>query len=365
MIGEPDVTEPASLRVRLPASFGLRVAVTALGTLAALTGLQQARTVLHWIVTAAVAALLLDGPVRSLVARRVPRGLAVGFVTIVAVAGTALLTYGVVDAVVEQYQHLSSTAPAAAADLARTGPVPDLWQRIRLVERTTVLLEQAPERLLGPPASVARTAAERLGEVVVVLTLTVFVLVTYERFEARLLQLAQAGVRWRWSGVDSGISLGARGARLAVARVLVLGAATAVVTQAVGVPAPVALGLWMAWWRLLPVLGVVAGHAPGILLLSTGESASVAAAALLVLAAVEALVAVVQAAARRDDPRPFPMAFLTAVAFAAGFEMAGAVGSVVAVVLTHVTLGVLQEASAPDPVPSPPVSGRCSGAEGG
>lgn len=360
------MTAPAPVRVRLPASFGLRVAVTALGTLAVLAGLQQARTVLHWLVTAAVAALLLDGPVRWLVDRRVPRGLAVASVTVVAVAGTALLTYGVVDAVVEQYQRLLSTAPAAAADLARTGPVPELWQRIRLVERTTALLQQAPERLLGPPASVARTAAERLGEVVLVLTLTVFLLVTYERFEARLLHLAESGVRWRWSGVDSGVSLGARRARLVVARVVVLGAATAVVAQVAGVPAPVALGLWMAWWRLLPVLGVVVGHAPGILLLSTGRSAAVATAALLVLVAVEAAVAVVLAAARRDDPRPFPTAFLTAVAFAGGFEMAGAVGSVVAVVLAHVVLAVLQEGSddavdggtGPRPLPVPPGPGE-------
>ena len=173
------MTGPTPVRVRLPASFGLRVAVTVLGTLAVLTALQQSRTVLHWLVTAAVAALLLDGPVRGLVARRVPRALAVGLVAVGAVAGTALLTYGVVDAVVEQYSHLSRTAPAAAADLARTGPFPELWQRVRLVERTSALLEQAPERLFGSPASVARTAAERLGEVVLVLTLTVLMLVTY------------------------------------------------------------------------------------------------------------------------------------------------------------------------------------------
>lgn len=364
------MTGPAPFRVRLPASFGLRVAVIVLGTLVVLGALQQARTVLHWIITAAVAGLLLDGLVRSLVVRRVPRTLAVAVVALFAVVGTALLTYGVVDAVVQQYQQLSRTAPAAAADLARTGPFPALWERVQLVERTTALLEQAPERLFGSPASAARTAAERLGEVVLVLTLTVFLLVAYERFEARLSRLTEADGLWRWSGVDRGVSLGASRARLVVAHVAVLGAATAVVTQAVDVPAPVVLGLWMAWWRLLPVLGVVVGYAPVVLLLTTGQSGVVAAAALLVLVAVEALAAVVLATARRDDRRPLPMGFLTAVAFAAGFEMAGATGSVVAVVLVHLAVGVLAEGAGGRPapgvlVPRPRLSGRRSGAVGG
>jgi predicted PurR-regulated permease PerM len=333
------------VRVRLPASFALRVAATALGTLALLAALQQARTVLHWLVTAAVAALLLDGPVRSLVARSVPRLLAVALVTVVAVVGAALLTYGVVDAVVEQYGHLSRTAPAAAADLSRTGPFPELWQRVRLLERTNALLEQAPERLFGSPASAARTAAARLGEVVLVLTLTVFLLVTYERFEARLLRLAQQGVAWRWSGIDLGVGAGASRARLLVARVLVLGTATAVVAQVVDVPAPVALGLWMAWWRLLPVLGVVVGYAPVVLLLVTDQRVVIVVAALLVLAAVEGVVA--EAWHRSTQRSPLPMGFLVAMAFGAGFEMAGATGSVVAVVLAHLAVGVLADGRQP------------------
>jgi predicted PurR-regulated permease PerM len=296
--------------------------------------------------------------VRGLVQRRVPRGLAVGLVTVVAVAGAAMLTYGVVDAVVEQYGHLNSTAPAAAADLARTGPLPDLWQRVRLEARTTTLLEQAPERLFGSPASVARTAAQRLGEVVLVLTLTVFLLVTYERFEARLQRLTEAGAVWRWSRIDAGVASGARRARLVVARVLVLGASTVLVTAAVDLPAPVALGMWVAWWRLLPVLGVVVGYAPVVLLLSTGHSWPVLAAAVLVLAGAEAVTAV--AAAHADGVRPLPMAFASAVAFAAGFEMAGATGSVVAVVLTHLAVGVLTETAG-----APEVRGPLPGVVGG
>jgi predicted PurR-regulated permease PerM len=166
------------------------------------------------------------------------------------------------------------------------------------------------------------------------------------------------------------VSTGARRARLDIARVIVLGASTAVVAQAVDVPAPVALGLWTAWWRLLPVLGVVVGYAPIVLLLSTGHSAVVVVAALLVLVAVEAVTAVVHGAARRTDLRPLPMGFLTAVAFAAGFEMAGATGSVVLVVLVHLVVGVLAETARgradPDPSASEAdVSGRRSGAAGG
>ena len=124
-------------------------------------------------------------------------------------------------------------------------------------------------------------------------------------------------------------------------RVLVLGATTAVVAQAVDLPAPVALGLWMAWWRLLPVLGVVVGYAPVVLLLVAGQTVAVVVAALLVLASAEALVAA--GWQQRTARSPLPMGFLSAVAFGAGFEMAGATGSVVAVVLAHLAVGVVAD----------------------
>jgi predicted PurR-regulated permease PerM len=332
------VTTP--VRVRLTPASALRTAVVAVGALAALVALDRARTVLHWLITAGAAAMLLDGAVRGLVARRVPRWLAVTVVTVLTLTGAALLTYGVVDSVVDQYARLRDTAPAAVADLLRSTPLDDVGARTRLVQRTQDLVDQAPTRLFGSPVSAARTAAGRLGEVALVLTLTVFMLVAYEAFEERLARTQDASRHDRWSGVDAGVTQGARAARHVVLRVLALGVVTAVLALLAQVPAPVVLGLWAAWWRLLPVLGLVVAHAPLVLLLVTGSSAPVAVVAIAVLVLVEA--ATTSLVRRARDPVEPPMAFLSAVFFSGGFELGGVVGAVVAVVLVHLLVGVLQ-----------------------
>ncbi|MCW2613150.1 MAG: hypothetical protein JWN08_144 [Frankiales bacterium] len=336
--GEPE-------EVQLAPVFAVRVAATAVGAVVVLLVLVRSRTVLHWLITAGAAAMLLDGLVRALVDRRVGRGLAVLLVVVTTLVGAALLTYGVVDAVVVQYGHLRDSAPAAVAELVRDGPFPDLDRRLHLVDRTSTLVEQAPERLFGSPASAARTAAERLGQVALVLTLTVFMLVAYERFEQRLLRLNAAGHPWRWVGLDVGLAAGASSARHVIRRVVVLGLVTAVVAELAGVPGPAVLGLWMAWWRLLPVLGLLVGHAPLVLLLLTDQPRSVAVVSLLALAVAEVVSRLVDHRASGRTTHELPMAFLSALAFTAGFELGGVAGAVVVVVLVHLVVGVLQEAA--------------------
>ncbi len=350
------MTGPATLRVRLAPALAVRVAATVVLAAGVLMGLSRARTVLHWLVTAAVLALLLDGPVRALVARRVRRGLAVTLVTLLTLLGAGALTYGVVDAVVDQYAALQDTAPDAVADLVDSGPLLAVDERYDLVRRTVDLVESAPERLFGSPASVARTAAERLGEVALVVTLAVFMLVAYERFEERVTRLEAEGRTWRWRGVDRGLADGAGSARRVVGRSVVLGVLTALVALAAGGPAPAALGLWLAWWRLLPVLGIAVGYAPLLLLLVAEGKLVEAVAATVVLAAAEALswwwsthegpgVTALQA----------PTRFLSAAAFFGGFELGGVTGATVAVVLVHVLVGLVAGATTrPPPAALPP-----------
>ena len=350
------------LELRLSPALALRVAVTTVGALVVLLALARSRTVLHWCVTAAVAALLLDGPVRALAARRVSRGLAVALVTVATLAGAGLLTYGVVDTVVEQYGSLQETAPAAVADLVRSGPLRGAAERAEVVERVDDIVSQAPGRLFGSPASVARTAAERVGEVALVLTLTVFMLVAYERFEQRVQRLQDTGHPWRWTGLDAGVATGARSARHVMARAVALGVLTAVVADVAGAPAPVVLGLWMAWWRLLPVLGLVVGYAPFVVLLVNDRPVLVAVGAVLTVVVAESVAWVFVWSASLESDLHVPMAFLTALAFFAGFEMSGVTGSVVAVVLAHLAVGVLQGAAsrAGEEVPRRPDRWRAS-----
>ena len=331
------------VRVHLTPSSGVRVAAVAVAVLALLVALDRSRLVLHWLVTAAAAALLLDGLVRGL-ARWARRGLALAAVTVLTLVGAALLTYGVVDAAVDQYDALRDSAPEAAASLEQSDRVGGLAERLRLAERTDALVEQAPERLFGSPADAAQTAAQRLGEVALVITLTVFVLVAYERFEQRISDVDEASRRGlgRWVGLDAGVTAGARSARLAVGRVVLLGALVGVVAELADVRAPMALGLWMAWWRLLPLAGVVVGYAPLVLLLATDRPEVVAVVVLLVLAGAEALVRWGLGTAASAHGLGVPTGVLTIVAFSGGVEMAGVVGAVVAVVVVRVAVGAVR-----------------------
>lgn len=354
------MTGPAPVRVRLAPALAVRVAATAVAAAVLLLALSRSRLVLHWLVTAAVLALLLDGPVRALAARRVQRGLAVALVTVGTLLGAGLLTYGVVDAVVDQYAALQDAAPGATEDLVDSGPLQGVDERYDLVRRTTDLVDSAPERLFGSPASAARTAAERLGEVALVVTLAVFMLVAYERFEERVARLEASGRTWRWRGVDRGLADGARGARRIVGRSVVLGVLTAVVAAAAGAPAAAALGLWLAWWRLLPVLGIVVGYAPLLLLLVAEGAVVESVAAGGVLAAGEALV---WWWSSRQGPgwtaAQAPKRFLSAAAFFGGFELGGVTGATVAVVLVHVLVGLVAGATTRPPpaaLPAAPVA---------
>jgi predicted PurR-regulated permease PerM len=344
------VTPPTARRVHLTPASAVRVAAVAIGTLALLTALDRSRLILYWLVTAAAAALLLDGLVRGLVPW-VRRGIAIATVTVLTLAGAALLTHGVVDAVVDQYDALRTAAPKAAAALERSDRVGDLAERLELGVRTDELTDRLPERLLGSPADVARTAAQNLGEAVLVITLAVFMLVAYERFEQRVHDLDESSRRTlgRWVGLDAGVASGARCARVVIGRVMVLGVLTGLVAQVADLPAPIALGLWMAWWRLLPLLGVVVGYAPLVLVLVTDRSDLAAVTVLLVLAGGEAAVRWTFGTAGAPGVLHLPMGAVTAVAFTAGVEMAGVVGAVVGVVVAHVLVGALHGVAGPDP----------------
>jgi predicted PurR-regulated permease PerM len=351
-------------RVALTPASAVRVAVVAVLAVAVLIALGRSRLILHWLVTAAAAALLLDGLVRAL-ARYVRRGLAVAAVTILTLVGAGLLTYGVVDTAFEQYKALRQSAPAAAASLERSDRVGGLATRLEFADRTEAVVEQAPERLFGSPADAAQTAARGLGEVLLVITLTIFMLVAYERFEQRIQDVDAASRQGlgRWAGLDAGVSAGATNARRLIGRVLVLGAITAVVAEVAGVPAPLALGLWMAWWRLLPLVGVAVGYAPLVLLPVTDRSLLVVAGALLALAAAEAGVRWALGTCASAGGLGLPMGLLTALAFSGGVEMAGVVGAVVAVVLAHVAVGAARAAL--EQTDGDPSDGVASGAGSG
>jgi predicted PurR-regulated permease PerM len=327
--------------VIIPPATALRIIAVAVGTVVLLIALERARTILELIIIAGATALLLDGPVQTLT-RWLRRGFALALVVLVGLAFAGLVAYGVAHTVVNEYHQLQAAAPRAAEQIATSPRLADLARRAQLVVRTKAFVDAAPGNLIDDPVAAARAATTRLGEFLLVASLTVIMLVELGTMRRHVVS---SGSTWLLSPgeLSAGLTDGARTARYAVARAMMLGGLVAVAAAVAGIPGAAVLGVWMAWWRLLPLLGLLVGYAPLVLLLGTEHPAWVTLLTLLALAAAEVLVL------RLDRARPrrvslVPMASASALAVFAGFEWAGAVGSVVTVVVAHIAVGVLRAA---------------------
>jgi putative heme transporter len=239
--------------VRIAPATALRTIAVAVGTIVVLLALERARTVLEWLVIAAATAILLDGPVQAL-ARRMPRGVAVGLVALTGLAVAGLIAYGVAQTLVDQYHELQAAAPRAAEEIAASPRLANLALRAHLVDRTREFVDATPGNLIGDPIAAAKAASTRLGEFVVVASITVIMLVEAGSLRGRLVGSGAASRFLSSAEFSAGLTDGARSARYAVARAVTLGGVVGVAAAAVGIPGAVVLGVWMAWWRLLPLL---------------------------------------------------------------------------------------------------------------
>lgn len=328
------------VRLRLTPLTAVRLVAAAVLVLAVLVGVDRSRHLIAWLLTAAALALVLDGPVR-LLSRLVPRGWALALVilgTLVAVAGVG---WAVADSLIAQYARLQDATPGAAQRLAEQFGL-GAEDSDRFVQRVGEIVDEGPRRLLGSPRAVTEGTLSRLGIAAIVLTLAVFLLAAEMRMLRRAAGLlAHVPTGARDLEIATGLLHGAKAARRRLGHVVVLGLVVAAIGASVGLPGAQPLGLWVALWRLLPMLGILVAYVPVVtlLLLSVGQGEALAAVAVVVV--VEAVLSVV--VRRRGTGEYVPLRSLTAVLLLAGFEMYGAVGAVVVFVLGHTVAGAVQQ----------------------
>jgi predicted PurR-regulated permease PerM len=339
-------------RVHVDVATAVRLVGAVVATAAVVVGLDRARHVIAWVLTAIALALVLDGPVRVL-SRALPRGWAVAVVTVTGLGALAGTGYVVTDRLIEEYQRLQRATPGAARQLAERFGLEDSDAQ-HLVVRIEQFVDQGPRRLLGSPRDVTEGALSRLAIFAIVVTLAVFLLAAGTRGlhrAADFLSRARRDVSTVQVGV--GLVRGAQAARRALAHVAVIGLAVAVAGMVVDLPGAQPLGLWAALWRLLPLLGVLVGYTPfaALLALTIGTPQ-----ALVTLALVLVLDGALSWWSRRsvDDQLP-PPRFVAAVSLIGGFELYGAVGALVAFVLGHTIAGALSVLVAEGPRQQEPV----------
>lgn len=336
-------------RLRIsPRSAAVSVAIfgTTLGLLAVAAA---ARRVIGWILVAATLAGLLH-PLVSLIARKLPRGLA-SVLVVLTLAGTlGTVAYRLVDDIQRETRRLQQAGPERAREIERSARFGDFARDIRLADRTERFLRELPERLRGGTTAEALQAAATRGVAFLATgVLTIFFLQHGPRLaRSARRQFRDEARRHRLEALAVAVyhrAFGYAGASLAMS--LAAGLAAYLVARMAEVPGPAALGVWVALWDLVPLAGTLVGALPIVVLAaaSSGERALVVAVAFLAYQVVENVL--VERSVERATVRVGP--FVTLAAGLVGLELSGVAGALLAVLAATIAVTAMDELAEPGP----------------
>jgi predicted PurR-regulated permease PerM len=335
---------PRNALLRLSPSSLIR-AVAMLGLALALIGLVSASgRVLGWILVAASLAALLH-PVVGGLARVLPRGLALALVMLLTVGTAAGIAYAVVDDLNLQLHELQRAVPRAAREVERSDRFGKGAREIHLAERAKAFVDELPQRLRGGDVQTAlRSAATRGVAFLATGVLTVFFLIHGPRLlDSAVKQLPEdrrdtvrrigsAVYRRWWHYVTGTLGMAAMAGVVAYA-----------CASMVHAPGKAPLALWMGLLDAIPLVGVVLGALPLILLAATTASWEGTVAVAVVLLGWQAFEALVLQ--RRVEERSLHIGpFVTVSVAMVGLEVYGIGGALVALVATVLVAATLDEA---------------------
>lgn len=299
--------------------------------------------VIGWILVAATLAGLLRPAVDGL-ARAIPRALALAVVMLLTVGVAGGFAYAVVDDVSTQLHDLQKAVPRAAREVERSDRFGKVAREVHLAARAKAFVDELPERLRGGDVqSALRSAATRGVAFLATGVLTIFFLIHGERLllagirqlpEARRDEVRRVGAavyrRW-WHYVTGTLGMGVMAGLVAYA-----------CAQAIDAPGKAPLALWMVLLDSIPLLGVLIGAVPLVLLAGTTASWQGAVAVTAVLVAWQAVEALVLQ--RRVEERSLHVgAFVTVAVGMIGLEVYGIGGALVGLVAFVFVAATLDE----------------------
>ncbi|HZQ79343.1 MAG TPA: AI-2E family transporter [Acidimicrobiia bacterium] len=259
------------------------LALLALGFLVVADAAQH---VAERVLVAGVAACLLR-PLTLRLARRMPLGLAAVLTVVLVLAGFVLLTAVEIRDLVTETSRLKVAVPARIEQL-RVSLEPDHPVR-RFIEQADVepriraWLGNLPARVVLGTDNPAKGASRVTGGLLVIV-LTMFTITRGQQSVEGAIGLFRH--RRMRRAVERIVGAAYRGGTAFTLRTLALAVASGIVAgvagQALAVPAPSVLGLWVGLWSLIPVLGLVIGYLP-IIGLAAAENHQRAVAAVAVL----------------------------------------------------------------------------------
>ena len=320
------------------------VAVALLGlTLAVLRLIAASARVIGWVLAAAAIAGLLH-PLVSALTRHMRRGLAILVVALLTLSCVGIITYGLVNGLVRSTHRLQEAAPALAARLEERGRFHKALHDAHFAERTRRFVKQVPQRLQGrTPAEAVRAATTRGVAFLATFILTLFFLIYGDGLTtAGIDQIRDPLRRERWRRVS--IAAGARAfgyARGSIAMSGLAGLLAYATCSQLHVPGAAPLGLWVALWDLVPIVGAFLGALPIVLLAgaSSMRHAVLIGVIFLVYQLFETLL--VQPWVERRTLHVGP--FATVAGFAIGLELYGIGGAVLLVLVVTLAIAVADE----------------------
>ena len=294
----------------------------------------EAHRTVGWIVASAIVALLID-PVVDVVDRVMPRWVAVIIVLIGLLAIIAAVAAGLASNLVDSLEELSATAPKAAADLEAQH---DALADIDLANRVQDFVDELNDRVRRDAVS---TATATFPAYIVTGVLMLFFLAYGKRyfdgFVEQLPASRQADVR------TVGNHAALRGRRyllITLGHSVLNGVVVGVLCWWLGLPAEIALGFAVGALTAIPLIGILVGGIPAVLLAFGVQDWR---AGFLVVGVLVALQLVEAAVVRpRVDPRTVRLGPSIALVVALlGFELYGVGGAVYGVALAVVGLAAL------------------------
>jgi predicted PurR-regulated permease PerM len=276
--------------VRLSTASGVWIVVILVGAILASRIFVAAHRPLSWAAAAVVAAVVLD-PIVDVLSRRIRRVPAVLLCFLVVGAAVLGIAYVVFADVERAVDRLEEAAPDAAASIeARDDRVGQLARDMDLTARVDDFVAALDERFgSGGGEEVIRSTALTAPAYLAGAILTVFLMSYGPRLAAAGIGQLPSRHRLRAANFLSRATARARHAGLlTLADAVVNGVLVGLVTWALDLPAPAALGLVAAVTALLPHIGILVGWSPVVLLALGLESTPVAAGLALLALALQA-----------------------------------------------------------------------------
>src|SRR6266568_6731139 len=265
-LSKPDRVQ-SRIRVGALYRWGFFAGLGLLSSLAAALVVYSVRDILLRVVVAVFLAVSLDPAVRWLTARGVRRGLAVAIIFTVFLAILAAFLMSVIPPLVNQFGQLVRHFPDFLQSLQdRSAQFRELNTRFQLSARIEELLGQLPERVTGGVLGVTSQVFGALLSFLTVVVFTVYFLLDLPRLRHGVVRLFPVERRERYGRVAD-IMVEKVGdymiGRLVIA--FIAGVVAFAGLEALRVPYPLPLAIFIALLDLIPLLGHPIGSAAAVL----------------------------------------------------------------------------------------------------